>query len=237
MENTNQNQKKYDISKSNFFANIESDKKKDEPEKPSQTLNSGVLNNPNNQNIPTSNINPQNSSISQSNFFPNQNINSISQSNFFPISQNNYPISNTNFFPSSQYQINNPYPNQQFNYQNNQNFFPPQQTTPEQSQSFLQKVGTSAMSLIKKEDPINLINDINPKDFEEILKNANKDIQCQVLGKTKMNDIEIKSIISNPRKVSDSLVKNSYLIYDITTPKFNWFVNRRYSDFVWLREA
>ena len=56
MENTNQNQKKYDISKSNFFANIESDNKKDEPEKPSQTLNSGVLNNPNNQNIPNSNI-------------------------------------------------------------------------------------------------------------------------------------------------------------------------------------
>ena len=237
MENTNQNQKKYDISKSNFFANIESDNKKDDPEKPSLSLNSGALNNPNNQNIPTSNINPPNSSISQSNFFPNQNINSISQSNFFPTSQNNYPLSNTNFFPSSQYQINNPYPNQQFNYQNNQNFFPTQQTTPEQSQSFLQKVGTSAMSLIKKEDPINLINDINPKDFEEILKNANKDIQCQVLGKTKMNDIEIKSIISNPRKISDSLVKNSYLIYDITTPKFNWFVNRRYSDFVWLREA
>jgi sorting nexin-7/30/sorting nexin-8 len=51
-----------------------------------------------------------------------------------------------------------------------------------------------------------------------------------------MNNIEVKAIISNPRKVSDSILKNSYLIYDITTQKLNWFVNRRYSDFIWLRE-
>ena len=106
-----------------------------------------------------------------------------------------------------------------------------------QSQSFLQKVGSSAMNLIKKEDPINLINDISPNEMEDNIKKLNKEIQCQILEKSKINNVEIKAIISNPRKINDSYVKNSYLLYDITTPKMNWFVNRRYSDFVWLREA
>jgi sorting nexin-7/30/sorting nexin-8 len=92
------------------------------------------------------------------------------------------------------------------------------------------------MNLIKKEDPLNTITDINPKFYEELLEKNKKEIQCQILEKSKISDIEVKSIISNPRKINDSLLKNSYLIYDITTPKLNWFVNRRYSDFVWLRE-
>ncbi len=155
----------------------------------------------------------------QYNFYPPQNDSSVSRSNFYP----------------PQYQLNNPYQNQQFNYQNNQNFYP--QPQPQQSQSFLQKVSSSAMNLIKKEDPLNLINDINTKDFEDNIKNSKKEVQCQILEKSKINNIEVKAIISNPRKVSDSLVKNSYLLYDITTQKLNWLVNRRYSDFVWLRET
>ena len=218
MDNQNQNQNKYDISKSNFFSNIsDSNDKKDNQE----------IKNPNNINInvPISNISSQNSSINNI----NTNINAVNQSNFFPPQKN---VSNSNFYPPSQhYQINNPYNNQ--NYQN----FYPQQQPQQQSQSFLQKVGSSAMSLIKKEDPINLINDIRPNDFEDIIKSSKKEIQCQIIEKTKLNNVEIKAIISNPRKINDSLVKNSYLLYDVTTPKFNWFVNRRYSDFVWLREA
>ena len=157
--------------------------------------------------------------MSQYNYYPPQNDSSLSRSNFYP----------------PQYQVNNPYQNRQFNYQNNQNFYP--QPQPQQSQSFLQKVGSSAMNLIKKEDPLNLINDINTKEFEDNLKNSKKEVQCQLLEKSKINNMEVKAIISNPRKVSDSLVKNSYLLYDITTQKLNWFVNRRYSDFVWLRET
>ena len=222
----NQNQKKYDITKSNFFANIDSeDKKNDQEVKPPS---SGVIN------TPISNINPLNISNSQNNFFQNSNPNIISQNNFYP-SQNNISSSNSNFYPSH-YQLNNPYQNQQFNYQSNQNLYPQGQQQG-QSQSFLQKVGSSAMNLIKKEDPLNLINDISPNEFENSIKNSSKEIQCQILEKSKINNEEIKSIISNPRKINDSLVKNSYLLYDITTPKLNWFVNRRYSDFVWLREA
>jgi len=213
MDNQNQNQNKYDISKSNFFSNIsDSNDKKDNQENKNQ--------NNINLNVPISNM------ASQSN--SNNNINPVPQYNFY---QPQNDISNSNFYPPSQYQINNPYQNQ--NYQN----FYPQQQPQQQSQSFFQKVGSSAMSLIKKEDPINLINDIRPNDFEDIIKSSKKEIQCQIIEKTKLNNVEIKAIISNPRKINDSLVKNSYLLYDVTTPKFNWFVNRRYSDFVWLREA
>jgi len=247
MDNKEQNEKKYDISKSNFFANIDSDNKKnDEQSKEQRPPTTGVINEP------TSNLsqsNPNSSSLSnqsipnynpQNNFYPNQNV--ISQSNFFP-TQNNIALEKSNFFPN-QYQINNQYQNQGinnlyqsqgFNYQNNQNFYP--QPQPQESQSFLQKVGSTAMNLIKKEDPMNLINDISPNAFEDIIKKTKKEIQCQILEKSKLNNVEIKSIISNPRKVSDSLVKNSYLLYDINTSHFNWYVNRRYSDFIWLRET
>ena len=218
-----QNENKYDISKSNFFANIEPENKKDSEDKKDSKeqipQSSGIIN------TPISNINNQN------NFFPNQN--KMPQYNFYP-PQNDSSVSRSNFYPP-QYQLNNPYQNQQFNYQNNQNFYP--QPQPQQSQSFLQKVSSSAMNLIKKEDPLNLINDINTKDFEDNIKNSKKEVQCQILEKSKINNIEVKAIISNPRKVSDSLVKNSYLLYDITTQKLNWLVNRRYSDFVWLRET
>ena len=218
-----QNENKYDISKSNFFANIEPENKKDSEDKRDSkeqiSQSSGIIN------TPISNINNQN------NFFPNQN--KMPQYNFYP-PQNDSSVSRSNFYPP-QYQLNNPYQNQQFNYQNNQNFYP--QPQPQQSQSFLQKVSSSAMNLIKKEDPLNLINDINTKDFEDNIKNSKKEVQCQILEKSKINNIEVKAIISNPRKVSDSLVKNSYLLYDITTQKLNWLVNRRYSDFVWLRET
>ena len=228
MDNQNiQNQNKYDISKSNFFANIDSeDKKNNEQQKQQNTKY---------VNTPISNLNQPNIPISQNNFYQNPNPNTISQYNFYPPKNDIISSQNSNFYPS-QYQLNNPYQNQQYNnYSNNQNFYPQNQAQG-QSESFLQKVSNTAMNLIKKEDPINLINDINPKEYEDIIKKSNKEIQCQVLEKSKINNIEIKSTISNPRKINDSLVKNSYLLYDITTPKLNWFVNRRYSDFVWLRD-
>ena len=237
MDNNNQEEKekenKYDISKSNFFANIDINPQKDEPKQSIQS--SGIINNPDSN----TNINSQNIAISQSNFFPNQNINQIPQYNNYP-PQNNALMAKSNFFPSTTYQSNIPYQNPQYNYQNNSNFYPlpSSQGQPQpQSQSFLQKVGTSAMNLIKKEDPINLINDIRPDDMENVIKKSYKEIKCQILEKSRINNVEIKSVISNPRKVSDSIVKNSYLLYDITTQNFNWFVNRRYSDFVLLREV
>ena len=230
----NSNEKKYDISKSNFFANIP-EKDENEPKNEIKDNSYQLIS------TPMSNMNPQ---IPQSNFSNlniinnNNNINNINNINN---NYNNPSYATSNFFSSQnfypQYQPGNQYPNQPLNYQNNMSYYPPgPNQTNTQSPSFFQKVSESAMNLIKKEDPLNLITDINPKFYEELLEKNKKEIQCQILEKSKLSDIEVKSIISNPRKINDSLLKNSYLIYDITTPKLNWFVNRRYSDFIWLRE-
>ena len=234
----NSNEKKYDISKSNFFANIpekNDDEKKNEIKEQSPQIIQ----------TPLSNMNPQ---IPQNSFSYNNNINNNNINN---IPNANIPYANSNFFPSqnistsnyySPYQIDNQYQNNQIqnlNYQNNFNYSSQMQnqtSTPTPTPSFFQKVSESAMNLIKKEDPLNLITDINPKFYEDIIEKSKKEIKCQNLEKNDMSNIEIKAVISNPRKVSDSILKNSYLIYDITTAKLNWFVNRRYSDFVWLRE-
>ena len=133
-----QNQNKYDISKSNFFANIDSDKKNEQTQ---QIQNSGTIN------TPISSINPQNIPNIQNNFYQNPNQNTIPQYTFYP--QKNDTMAKSNFYPSSSYQLNNPYQNQQFNYPNNQNYYPQGQPQPiGESQSFLQKVGSSAMNLI-----------------------------------------------------------------------------------------
>ena len=225
MENQNQEEKKYDITKSNFFANINTVDKIDEKEQENPQYN-------NNINGPYSYINTQNNINQNINNFENQ-MNLSQNSNFYP--QNNISTANSNFY-TPHYQVSNPYENQLYN----QGYYLQQQDqlqSKEQSQSFIQKVGESAMNLIKKEDPMNLINDISPNEFEANLKETIKERQCQILEKSKINSTEIKAIISNPRKINDSYIKSSYLLYDISTPKLNWLVNRRYSDFIWLREA
>ena len=228
-KNENENEKKYDISKSNFFANIpESNISQQKKEIKTQTME--ILNTPdkNTQNINISNIN----NINNANNITNNNTNNITNSSY----QNNY-------FPPENYysnylnnQMNNQYQNQQINYQNSMNYYPAQNIPSPQSPSFLQKMSETAMNLIKKEDPLNLIMDINPKFLDDLITKSKKEIKSPILQKSKISNIEIKSIISNPRKINESLVKNSYLLYDITTPKMNWYVNRRYSDFLWLRE-
>ena len=232
-KNENENEKKYDISKSNFFANIpESNISQQKNEIKTQTME--ILNTPdkNTQNINISNINNINNANNITNNITNNNTNNITNSSY----QNNY-------FPPENYysnylnnQINNQYQNQQINYQNSMNYYPAQNIPSPQSPSFLQKMSETAMNLIKKEDPLNLIMDINPKFLDDLIKKSKKEIKSPILQKSKISNIEIKSIISNPRKINESLVKNSYLLYDITTPKMNWYVNRRYSDFLWLRE-
>ena len=236
-KNENENEKKYDISKSNFFANIpESNISQQKNEIKTQTME--ILNTPdkNTQNINISNIN----NINNANNITNNNTNNITNNNTNNITNSSYQ---NNYFPPENYysnylnnQMNNQYQNQQINYQNSMNYYPAQNIPSPQSPSFLQKMSETAMNLIKKEDPLNLIMDINPKFLDDLITKSKKEIKSPILQKSKISNIEIKSIISNPRKINESLVKNSYLLYDITTPKMNWYVNRRYSDFLWLRE-
>ena len=208
MKEKEENEKKYDISKSNFFANIP-----DNNENQEKT---------DNKNLSLDNIN----TTSQN----SQNINNINNIT--------HPSYQDNYFPPKNYYNQYQYQNQMVNYYPNQNWTNPQTSSnPSSNQSIFQKVSETAMNLIKREDPLNLITDINPKFLDDLINKSKKEINCQILQKSKLSDIDdIKAIISNPRKINDSLLKNNYILYDITTPKMNWYVNRRYSDFIWLRD-
>ena len=195
---------------------------------------------------------------SKSNFFANnsqhndinvqsQNINTIPQK--------------TESLSSNQIHFNQQQPQQGaqnfiFNFFSQQNNQKNQQKS-ESQKSFLEKVNSTASDVIdfikskapplptniipKKlmdnVDPLTIISEIKMENFDKIVKNAIKDIDCLKLEKTKLNDLTILVKISNPRQINNSLFSTNYILYDVSTPQFNWIVNRRYSDFIWLKDC
>ena len=200
---------------------------------------------------------------SKSNFFPNnsQNTNTNNQSQLTnPIPQS----IQSQTFPPIQNQINQQeqqppqsFSRFNFNFFSQQNSQQPSQSQPESSQSFLDKVNSTAFDvidyikskappiptniipkkLLDNVDPLTIISEIKMENFNNILKNSIKSIDCLKLEKTKLNDLTILIDVSNPRQINNSLFKTNYVLYDISTPKFNWIVNRRYSDFIWLKDC
>ena len=208
----------------------------------------------------------QNFDTSKSNFFtgaqpipltqsPSQNPNQIQQSNqneAFP--PNNPQISNIPLY--------NPNQNQQINLNMNQQpvfpFVNPIQPQNKSSQSFIEKVNSTASGvfdflkskappiptniitkkLLDNVDPLTIITEIKEENFKKILEKSIKDIDCLKLEKTKLNDLTIEVVVSNPKQITNnSFFSKNYVLYDISTPKLNWVVNRRYSDFIWLRDC
>ena len=133
-----------------------------------------------------------------------------------------------------------------------------QQTQNETQQSFLEKINSTAAgvidyikskappiptniipkNLLDNVDPLTIISEINMEKFEKILNTSIKNIDCISFEKTKLNDLTIIVNISNPRQINNnSLFSTNYVLYDISTPQFNWLVNRRYSDFIWLKDC
>ena len=196
---------------------------------------------------------------SKSNFFPslsqNNDANAVSQLN--AISQQNQFQS----FPPIQNQLNQ----QQLSQENQSlNLKMPllqnpqqQQTQNETQQSFLEKINSTAVgvidyikskapplptniipkNLLDNVDPLTIISEINMEKFEKIVNKSIKNIDCISYEKTKLNDLTILVKISNPRQINNSLFSTNYVLYDISTPQFNWLVNRRYSDFIWLKDC
>ena len=63
-------------------------------------------------------------------------------------------------------------------------------------------------------------------------------VQCKKLDKTILNDKKINIIIRNPiAKPPTNILKSGYIIYEVYTEETNWSVQRRYSDFDWLRNV
>ncbi len=204
--------------------------------------------------------NPTNPSIS--NFFTqtqsslttyNTNINNNNNEQSSSFSHQAFPPINNNNNQTDQLILNSP--NSNFN-QNN-----PQQTqtqTAQTQKTFLEKVNSTAsgvLDFIKSKtppipsniitkkilnnvDPLTILSDIKMESFEEnIIKKTTKEIECLKLEKTQLNDQTILVNISNPHQVNNSLFSTNYILYDVSTVQFKWIVNRRYSDFIWLRDC
>ena len=155
----------------------------------------------------------------------------------------------------------NPGQTQQINFNINQPMYPSssqlisKNTSP---QSILEKVNTTASGvfdflkskappipnkiipkkLLENVDPLTIISEIKDENFRKIAEKSIKEINCLKLEKTKLNDLTIKVNVSNPKQINNnSLFSKTYVLYDVATPNFNWVVNRRYSDFIWLRDC
>ena len=75
-------------------------------------------------------------------------------------------------------------------------------------------------------------NNYNYSDNNKIYK---KEIACKILEKSELNSKKITVKIKNPRQIDTSILSSSYTSYEVETKEMNWIVNRRYSDFDWLR--
>ena len=117
--------------------------------------------------------------------------------------------------------------------------------------SFFDKVNATAdsfLTFIKSKAPITTPNfqsnqpktvleqiDINA--FETSKQNYIKENKCETFTKNQLNDITVLCYIKNPRQIEKGFFEMNYILYDIITEQFNWVVNRRYSDFIWLRNC
>ena len=210
--------------------------------------------------------NNKNYDVAKSNFFPGQSQNpSIQNQSSIPYQiqqQSDSQAFPPNNFNISQLPLYNP--NQSININNNnipQSTFPPtNQLQPQNksAQSFLEKVNSTASGvfdfikskappiptgiiprkLLDNLDPLTIISEIKQENFDKIKQSSIKEIDCLKLEKSKLNDLTIIVNISNPKQITNtSFFSKNYVLYEISTPQFNWVVNRRYSDFIWLRDC
>ena len=120
-----------------------------------------------------------------------------------------------------------------------------------QQQGFFSKVNSATdgfFQFIKSKTPIvsaqGLLNSpalnlepINIETFQELQTKNVKEVECGKIAKTVLNDVTVISKIINPRIVEKGFFESNYVLYDIATEQFKWLVNRRYSDFHWLRDC
>ena len=78
---------------------------------------------------------------------------------------------------------------------------------------------------------------INKETFQELQTKNIKEVECGKITKTVLNDVTVISKIINPRTVETGFFESNFVLYDIATEQFKWLVNRRYSDFHWLRDC
>ena len=61
-------------------------------------------------------------------------------------------------------------------------------------------------------------------------------INCRKLEKTQLNNNKIKITVKNPKEKEGGVFGKNYVLYEVQSEPFGWVVERRYSDFDWLRK-
>ncbi len=80
--------------------------------------------------------------------------------------------------------------------------------------------------------------DTNKLQVVETNKSKSIFLECKKLEKTILNDKKINIIIRNPiTQESTNFLSSNYILYEVYTKETNWNVQRRYSDFEWLRNT
>lgn len=84
---------------------------------------------------------------------------------------------------------------------------------------------------------IDSLDPITIDSYKEDKEKNTKEYECQKLELNDLSNNEFTVTISNPRIIETKFYEKNYTLYDINTEKFGWCVQRRYSDFLWLREC
>ena len=111
--------------------------------------------------------------------------------------------------------------NNNFSYNNNVNYL--------QSSQINQRINENIQNV-----NIGYQNDNYNENAKKIYK---KEVQCKILEKSELNSKKITVKIQNPKEINTSLISSAYTTYEVYTKEMNWLVNRRYSDFDWLRNT
>lgn len=92
----------------------------------------------------------------------------------------------------------------------------------------------------KKQQPVDEVNVEQVGKMEQIDTDEKKfkesEIQCRKLERTQLNGNALSISIKNPKEVDKGVFGQNYVLYDMVTDPFGWTVQRRYSDFDWLRQ-
>ncbi len=75
------------------------------------------------------------------------------------------------------------------------------------------------------------------KEQQNDKKDYIKTVKCNKTPKSELNDKKVTCTIRKYFEVSKSFFESNYISYEIYTEPTNWIANRRYSDFIWLREC
>ena len=92
-------------------------------------------------------------------------------------------------------------------------------------------------------------NENNIENNEKIIENINNlqntqnqiknkeiiEIKCKKLEPSILSKKKIEISVRNPKAIQTSLFKSNFISYEVYTKETNWLVNRRFSDFEWLR--